>query len=112
MFSLDIAFMAAVVGSLVYIQLQLHQISKNLKPKNTERSEQVDEKERARMIADAISGLTYREWQAVSSAIEAPFWKRANKTLDTLTLTNTDIEHLASSVDIALNPKPLKRIKP
>lgn len=32
--SLAIAFIAVVVGSLLYIQLQLHQIGKNLKPKD------------------------------------------------------------------------------
>lgn len=35
--SLAIAFMAVVVGSLLYIQLQLHQIGKNLKPKDNSR---------------------------------------------------------------------------
>lgn len=57
----------------------------------------MDEKEKAQMIAEALSGLTYSEWQAVRSVIDAIFGKRAEKTLDALSLANTDIGHFVTT---------------
>lgn len=71
----------------------------------------MDEKEKAQMIAEALSGLTYSEWQAVRSVIDAIFGKRAEKTLDALSLANTDIEHLGPRIYRSLIKEPSERIR-
>lgn len=71
----------------------------------------MDEKEKAQMIAEVLSGITYREWQAVRSVIDAIFCKRAEKTLDALSLANTDIEHLGPRIYRSLTKEPSERIR-
>lgn len=51
----------------------------------------MDEKERARMITDAISGLTYREWQAVVKAVDRCFHRELYCSMIDLVKVERDI---------------------
>lgn len=58
----------------------------------------MDEKERAQMIAEALSGLTYREWQAVVKGVERNFHR---------TLCHSTVNSAKTESDVAFELRVL-----